>query len=92
MNPLKLTSAVLMLALAALASGCAADDELTGTTPDSGSKDRQMTITVATSTDATTRVAYDENKVGSAGVLTWEEGDKLTVVGFDESGSYQGKA
>lgn len=92
MNPLKFTSAVLMLALAALASGCAADDELTGTTPDSGSKDRQMTITVATSTDATTRVAYDENKVGSAGVLTWEEGDKLTVVGFDESGSYQGKA
>ena len=92
MNPLKLTSAVLMLALAALASGCAADDELTGTTPDSCSKDRQMTITVATSTDATTRVAYDEDKVGSAGVLTWEEGDKLTVVGFDESGSYQGKA
>ena len=92
MNPLKLTSAVLMLALAALASGCAADDELTGTTPDSGSKDRQMTITVATSTDATTRVAYDEDKVGSAGVLTWEEGDQLTVVGFDESGSYQGKA
>ena len=92
MNPLKLTSAVLMLALAALASGCAADDELTGTTPDSGSTDRQMTITVATSTDAITRVAYDESKVGSAGVLTWEEGDKLTVVGFDESGSYQGKA
>lgn len=93
MKTLKHTSAALMLALAALASGCAADEEMTTSTPTDGEDDELMTITVSTGSDATTRVAYDDSKVGSPDndALTWQEGDQIVVIGRDDSNTYKGK-
>ncbi len=90
----KLMNALLASALVALAAGCAADDALTDGTANGSNAGtgKQVTITVGTAAGTSTRVAYDDDKAGSAdnGALTWQAGDQLKVAGFGEADAYKG--
>lgn len=81
----------LLGALAALASGCATDEELNDKATEGSGK--QITITAGTDIGSNTRVAYDDDKIGGMGdPLTWELGDKLAVSGFTYDGDPMGNA
>lgn len=76
----KLLACMAMLPL--LIAGCT--DELDFSVTKTGHKKR-ITIRVSMPEEATTRVAYDDGKVGSPeqDALTWQENDTIAVVGMD---------
>lgn len=78
----------LMGALATLASGCAADEEMGDKA--TGSNGKLITIMVGTGSGSNTRVSYDENQDGIPS-LTWELNDKLSVLGYTRTGIFLGK-
>lgn len=81
-------SVALMGMLVALASGCAADEEMSDKA--TGGNGKQMTILVGTESGGNTRVSYDEGQDDTPS-LTWELDDKLGVVGFTLYGTFKGK-
>ena len=75
----------LMLALAVVASGCSTDDlsDTVRTLPDKPAE--KMTIHATTGQQSGTRVAYEDGAAGMNGKLTWQKGDRLTVVRMNGS-------
>ena len=75
----------LTLALAVVASGCSTDDlsDTVRTLPDKPAE--KMTIHATTGQQSGTRVAYEDGAAGMNGKLTWQKGDRLTVVRMDGS-------
>lgn len=95
MNALKSANAskwmrtALLAALATATAGCH-NNEMPEAGKNPEKQNEKMTIHVATGEKkAGTRVAYDDDKVGNAqgNALTWQMGDKLTVVRMN-AGSY----
>lgn len=74
----------LTLALVVAASGCSTD-ELPDTLPDK--QGGKMTIHAATGRESATRVAYEDGTADADGKLTWQTGDRLTVVRMN-NGNY----
>ena len=76
----QICAASLTLALVVVASGCNTNDlpDTVRTLP--GKQDGKMTIHAATGRQSDTRVAYEDGAVGVDGKLTWQTGDRLTVV------------
>ena len=76
----QICAASLTLALAVVASGCNTNDlpDRVRTLPDK--QDGKMTIHAATGQQSDTRVAYEDGAAGMDGKLTWQTGDRLTVV------------
>ena len=83
----QICAASLTLALAVVASGCNTNDlpDTVRTLPDK--QDGKMTIHAATGQQSDTRVAYEDGAAGMDGKLTWQTGDRLTVVRMN-GGSY----
>lgn len=54
---------------------------------------KQINLWVEMPGEAVARVAYDDSKAGSPGndALTWQEGDQLTVTGYDAGGEKVGE-
>ena len=75
----------LTLALAVVASGCSTDDlsDTVRTLPDKPAE--KMTIHATTGQQSGTRVAYEDGAAGMNGKLTWQKGDRLTVVRMNGS-------
>ena len=75
----------LTLALAVVASGCSTDDlsDTVRTLPDKPAE--KMTIHATTGQQSGTRVAYEDGVAGMNGKLTWQKGDRLTVVRMNGS-------
>ena len=75
----------LTLALAVVASGCNTDDlsDAGHTFPDKPAE--KMTIHATTGQQSGTRVAYEDGAAGMNGKLTWQKGDRLTVVRMNGS-------
>lgn len=88
MKTTKWMSVALMGTLAAMASGCAADEEMSDNA--TGGTGKLMTITVGTESGSNTRVSYDEGQ-DDAPSLTWELNDKLAVLGYSSDGVFTGK-
>ena len=76
----QICAASLTLALVVVASGCNTNDlpDTVRTLPDK--QDGKMTIHAATGQQSDTRVAYEDGAAGMDGKLTWQTGDRLTVV------------
>ena len=76
----QICAASLTLALVVVASGCNTNDlpDTVRTLP--GKQDGKMTIHAATGQQSDTRVAYEDGAAGMDGKLTWQTGDRLTVV------------
>lgn len=85
-----LLTAALTVALTLGATGCTNHEmpDAGSLLPDTG-PGRKITIHASTGQEAGTRVAYDDTQVGATPnkALTWQEGDRLTVVGMAE-GAY----
>ena len=83
----QICAAALTLALVVAASGCSTDDlsDTVRTLPDK--QDGKMTIHAATGRQSATRVAYEDGTAGADGKLTWQTGDRLTVVRMN-NGNY----
>ncbi len=81
----QICAAALTLALVVAASGCSTDDlsDTVRTLPDK--QDGKMTIHAATGRQSATRVAYEDGTAGADGKLTWQTGDRLTVVRMNGS-------
>ena len=75
----------LTLALAVVASGCSTDDlsDTVRTLPDKPAE--KMTIHATTGQQSGTRVAYEDGAAGMNGKLTWQKGDRLTVMRMNGS-------
>ena len=75
----------LTLALAVVASGCNTDDlsDAGHTFPDKPAE--KMTIHATTGQQSGTRVAYEDGAAGMNGKLTWQKGDRLTVMRMNGS-------
>ena len=75
----------LTLALAVVASGCNTDDlpDTVRTLPDKPAE--KMTIHATTGQQSGTRVAYEDGAAGMNGKLTWQKGDRLTVMRMNGS-------
>ena len=75
----------LTLALAVVASGCNTDDlsDAGHTFPDKPAE--KMTIHATTGQRSGTRVAYEHGAAGMNGKLTWQKGDRLTVMRMNGS-------
>ena len=80
MKTMKQIYVALTLALAVVASGCSTDDlsDTVRTLPDKPAE--KMTIHATTGQQSGTRVAYEDGAAGMNGKLTWQKGDRLTVV------------
>lgn len=75
------------IAIMALAATSCTTDELTDTgNENAGKQEDKMTIHVTTGQNADTRVAYDDNQVDntSGSSLTWQQDDKLVLIGTDK--------
>ena len=83
----QICAAALTLALVVVVSGCSTDDlsDTVRTLPDK--QDGKMTIHAATGRQSATRVAYEDGTAGADGKLTWQTGDRLTVVRMN-AGNY----
>ena len=83
----RICAAALTLALVVAASGCSTDDlsDTVRTLPDK--QDGKMTIHAATGRQSATRVAYEDGTANADGKLTWQTGDRLTVVRMN-NGNY----
>ena len=81
----QICAASLTLALAVVASGCNTDDlsDTVRTLPDKPAE--KMTIHATTGQQSGTRVAYEDGAAGMNGKLTWQKGDRLTVVRMNGS-------
>ena len=81
----QICAAALTLALVVAASGCSTDDlsDTVRTLPDK--QDGKMTIHAATGRQSATRVAYEDGTANADGKLTWQTGDRLTVVRMNGS-------
>ncbi|MBV3733935.1 hypothetical protein [Bacteroides cellulosilyticus] len=81
----QICAAALTLALVVAASGCNTEDlsDTVRTLPDK--QDGKMTIHAATGRQSATRVAYEDGTAGADGKLTWQTGDRLTVVRMNGS-------
>lgn len=88
MKTAKWISVALMGTLAAMSSGCAADEEMRDNATEGTGK--LMTIMVGTESGSNTRVSYDEGQDDTPS-LTWELNDKLAVVGHNADGVFKGK-
>lgn len=88
MKTAKWKSIALMGMLAALASGCAADEEMSDKA--AGGSGKLMTIMVGTESGSNTRVSYDEGE-DDIPSLTWELYDKLGVAGYTLDKDFVGK-
>ena len=85
MKTMKQIYVALTLALAVVASGCSTDDlsDTVRTLPDKPAE--KMTIHATTGQQSGTRVAYEDGAAGMNGKLTWQKGDRLTVVRMNGS-------
>ena len=85
MKTMKQIYVALTLALAVVASGCNTDDlsDAGHTFPDKPAE--KMTIHATTGQQSGTRVAYEDGAAGMNGKLTWQKGDRLTVVRMNGS-------
>lgn len=79
-----LTSIAMLLtaAVVIMVAGCSRE-EIGAVTP----VQEKITVSVAMPDGATMRIAYDDERVGSAekDALTWQEGDTIAVVGMKEN-------
>ena len=85
MKTMKQIYVALTLALAVVASGCNPDDlsDAGHTFPDKPAE--KMTIHATTGQQSGTRVAYEDGAAGMNGKLTWQKGDRLTVMRMNGS-------
>ena len=85
MKTMKQIYVALTLALAVVASGCSTDDlsDTVRTLPDKPAE--KMTIHATTGQQSGTRVAYEDGAAGMNGKLTWQKGDRLTVMRMNGS-------
>ena len=84
MKTMKQIYVALTLALAVVASGCSDDlSDTVRTLPDKPAE--KMTIHATTGQQSGTRVAYEDGAAGMNGKLTWQKGDRLTVVRMNGS-------
>ena len=77
---------LLFALLALIVANCTLDD------PAVPMENEGKVVTVSVNLSPETRVLYDDSQVGStAGALSWQTGDQLMLIGFNDSDVYQGQ-